>query len=115
MSKVSVKDKQESLEFLRGLFDGVESPRVFTVLRHVSSSGMSRDVSCLVVVDGALRDISWHVARVTGFTLRDSHGRWVVRVSGCGMDMGFHVVYALSHYLFDGQDRAGYVIKHEWA
>ena len=34
----------------------------------------------------------------------------VVGVGGCGMDMGFHLVYTLSRELFDD----GYYVKHEW-
>jgi hypothetical protein len=33
-----------------------------------------------------------------------------IRVGGCGMDMGFHLVYTLSRALFDD----GYYVKHEW-
>jgi hypothetical protein len=38
------------------------------------------------------------------------------KVGGCGMDMGFHLVYTLSSLLFDrenGKD-SGYKLRHEW-
>ena len=66
--------------------------RVYTILRHRSSSGMSRDISLVVA---------------------DSDGR-VNDINGAGMDMGFHLVYNLSSVLFHGEDRAGYILKQEW-
>lgn len=117
MPKVSETQKAESRQVLRDLFDGQENPTAYTVIRHVSASGMTRDISVKVIDDdGRLRDVSWHVAKVLGWTLRDVSGDWAVRVSGCGMDMGFHLVYTLSHVLYDGEtDRPGYFISQEWA
>jgi hypothetical protein len=37
------------------------------------------------------------------------HGHNAVVVSGCGMDMGFHLVYELSHALYGDQR-----VKQEW-
>jgi hypothetical protein len=33
-----------------------------------------------------------------------------IKVGGCGMDMGFHVIYNISKTLFND----GYAIKHQW-
>ena len=35
------------------------------------------------------------------------------KVGGCGMDMGFHLVYTLSSLLYK-KDRGGYELRHEW-
>jgi hypothetical protein len=73
---------------------------VYTVLKHVSSSGMSRRIDVLVVTkDGGIRNITHLVAPVTGFKRSKVDG--ALTVSGCGMDMGFHVVYSLSRALFE--------------
>ena len=43
-------------------------------------------------------DMSWAVARLLGWSFdRRNDG---VKVNGCGMDMGFHLVYSLSYVLF---------------
>lgn len=80
---------------------------VYTVLRQVSRTGLTRRLSCLVVQDGAIRDITDLVAAVTPFSL-DRSGFLVVR--GVGMDMGFHVVYELASVLFGN----GYALVHRW-
>lgn len=65
------------------------------VLRHVSSSGMSRAIS---VLDGDLNDVSYLVARATGDKVDQRHGG--IKIGGCGMDMGFALVYGLSRTLY---------------
>ena len=107
-------DRQEALERLRELITGETT--VYTILRSVSSSGMSRRMSLKVLdTDGRLLDITYYVGGALGDPVSDTNGQRVIRVNGCGMDMGFSVVYDLSHTLFNGQDRAGYVLHHEWA
>ena len=88
--------------------------KVYTILRHVSSSGMSRNIS-LVIADGNdIADITYYAAQALGDKLIESKGHRAIRVNGCGMDMGFHLIYNLSSVLFKGQDRAGYVLKQRW-
>ena len=88
--------------------------KVYTILRHVSSSGMSRNIS-LVIADGEdIADITYYAAQALGDKLIESKGHRVIKQNGCGMDMGFNLVYNLSSVLFAGQDRAGYVLKQAW-
>jgi len=92
-----------------------EGTRVYTILRHVSASGMSRGISLLVAdSDGRISDITFYAAATMGDRLIESKGHRAIRVSGAGMDMGFHLVYNLSSVLFHGQDRAGYILRQEW-
>jgi hypothetical protein len=88
--------------------------KVYTILRHVSSSGMSRDIS-LVIGDGEdIADITYYAAQALGDKLIESKGHRAIKQNGCGMDMGFNLVYNLSSVLFAGQERAGYVLKQAW-
>ena len=120
-TKAQLAEREEARATLRELVERSQkrrdgSPVIYTFLRHVSKSGMSRDITLkLVDGDGTLRDITYTAALAIGETPRDNYGRRVIRVHGCGMDMGFHLVYSVSHALYDGQERAGYVIHHEWA
>jgi len=92
-----------------------EGSRVYTILRHVSTSGMSRDISLVTVnKDGTLADITYYTAQATGDKLIERNGSRAIRVNGCGMDMGFHLVYNLSSVLFHGKNRAGYELKQSW-
>lgn len=120
-TKAQIAERDEARATLRELVEQSQkrrdgSPVIYTFLRHVSKSGMSRDITLKIVDgDGTLRDITYTAALAIGEKPRDNYGRRVIRVHGCGMDMGFHLVYSVSHALYDGQDRAGYVISHEWA
>lgn len=101
---------------------------VITILRHVSHSGMSRRISLVICQDGELFDISGWAADVLEARRHDRDGSIIV--GGCGMDMGFHLVYRLSRRLFpkgfkvegvgrngntSGHDTdGGYALKHRW-
>lgn len=104
------KDMQEAKNYLITLFEGDNSPKVGTILRHVSQSGMSRDIS--LFYNGA--NITWYVARAMGETIKDKYGQRVIRVSGCGMDMGFYLVYNLGNVLYGFDDRNAYRLNQEW-
>lgn len=106
---------------------------VYTCLRSVSGSGMSRQISVHIPLielrsvtpkDGdkrkhkkvaVIRDISNYVATIIDYRQNDRNGALIV--GGCGMDMGFHVVYSLARSLYPekpGQRDGGYSLKHEW-
>lgn len=72
---------------------------VYTVLRHVSRSGMSRDIDVYVMEGNEPRRITWTVSKATD--IRYDRKAEALKVGGCGMDMGFHVVYNLSRALYD--------------
>lgn len=91
---------------------------VYTIVRHVSRSGMQRELGVVLLkvdekaTDPKFKIIDLHVnvpvARVLGW--RVSKDRDAVIVGGTGMDMGFHLVYELSHALFGD----GYALTHKW-
>lgn len=74
------------------------------VSRHTSRSGMSRSISLFAMVPGSsagasdMLDISYQASRVIDEPIDQKHGG--IRIGGCGMDMGFALVYALSSALF---------------
>lgn len=73
--------------------------KVYTILRQVSRSGMSRHISTVISTqDGGNYDITYLVAKVLGERRNEHDGGLVV--GGCGMDMGFDVVYRLGHALW---------------
>jgi hypothetical protein len=131
MPRYSKAEVQESLARLRKLCP--PGTTVHCVLRHVSRSGMMRHISLFK----GTQPISWDAARVLGYSLNDGRAHWAVKVGGCGMDMGFHLVNSLSYALHGHKDRgedaieksrlghpftprrghfrAGYSLKrHEW-
>jgi len=54
------------------------------------------------------------VARAGIGTLTEKNGQRVLRVGGCGMDMGFHIVYSLSLALYGSANDGGYTLSQEW-
>lgn len=87
---------------------------VYTILRHVSKSGMYREISIVIPVQNEKRlwfiHPSYAAASLLGWSYSEKHGHSAVAVHGCGMDMGFHLVEALSWKLYG----TGGKIKQEW-
>ena len=94
------KEREEAREHLRELLSPGDT--LWTVLRHVSKSGMTRDIDVyLLTCDNGKADRLWlssWVARALDYPFNHKHE--AVRVSGCGMDMGFSIVYQLGRRLF---------------
>lgn len=134
--------RQEAIKFLHDVCP--QGSTVYTVLTNVSRSGMSRSIKCLIVSldrvpvteekhDGKTKyeysrdiiDIGYHVSRVLDYSL-DKRNEWSVKVSGCGMDMGFYLVTQLSYALGYNNDENGritgspvegtnaYGLNHKW-
>jgi len=121
--KYSKEEKQEALERLKEWIK--KGDTLHTTVRHVSRSGMMRHISVkhLKATDNPERPVNvsnydYHIARV--LDLPEAPNFAGVKVGGCGMDMGFHLVYSLSRALFKDEPKGesdrdhGYWIKQEW-
>lgn len=75
---------------------------IYTNVNRVSSSGMSRNISLYAIIPAKkgeparLANITYSVSVVTGFSMKEGG----IQVSGCGMDMCFHLVYSLGRSLW---------------
>lgn len=106
------KQKEHDKQWALHMLDYIKpSDVIYTTVKHVSSSGMSRNIAVYTVQEGKIKDISYFVSNLIGWS-RAKDGS--IKVSGCGMDMGFHLVYTFSTVLFNGTERAGYALKQEW-
>ncbi len=121
--KQSEREKMEARERLLEILK--PGMTVFTVLKHVSASGMSRSIQLKIVQDGDICDISRYAARAMGDKIDSKHGG--IKIGGCGMDMGFALVYNLGAVLWpkgtpelhgtrNGEpDRdGGYALRQRW-
>jgi hypothetical protein len=100
MTKVQTQESAQELAriHLREVLPvGTEA---LTILRHGARSGMARDISLKTIWLGSNVDITHWAAQALGERCRDSHGHNAIRVGGCGMDMGFSLVYNLSYVLY---------------
>jgi len=110
MKKLNKDQQKEAVKELKKYIK--KGDTVFTTLgKDVSSSGMYRHIKVLVTNKKRILNISYQVAELTNQTYKDNSNS--IGIGGCGMDMGFHIVYHLSSKLFKG-DRSGYVLKHQW-
>jgi hypothetical protein len=99
MTKYTDTERREAAAWLRKTFKLKPGTVVAVSLKHVSRSGMTRDIAVyLPGSDGLPFNVSGYVATAIGAQL--NRDRLAVRVGGVGMDMGFHVVYQLSRAVF---------------
>lgn len=135
---MTTKLEREYREKLREILKPGDT--VYTVLRHVSPSGMTRWIDAYSFEDDQAsnkRWLSYWIAKA-GIESFDSR-RDSIKAVGCGMDMGFHIVNSLGYALFpDGfecvgercpsndhsngdrdysphhHSAGGYALRHEW-
>lgn len=126
--KVSTEERAEAIAQLKKWLKPGDT--VYTILRHVSRSGMRRVIGVVILkYDRKQRRIvdlhpNYSVSKVLGLRRGDSDG---VVIDGCGMDMGFALVYDLGRALWpDGTPKphgtrngepdrdGGYALQHRW-
>lgn len=121
MTKLTQAEREESLARLREWFP--KGSTVYTVLRHVSRSGMMRHIGVIALQTRRKEHIAghpsadtevvilhpnYHAARVLGYAQASQNDG--LKVGGAGMDMGFHVAYGLASALYGD----GYALEHKW-
>lgn len=85
-----------------------DTDTIYTVLRSVSKSGLSRVISFHVVNDNKeIVNINYYIKTLLGYKFNKSRDGLIIK--GGGMDMGYHVVHTLKHVL-----GAGLKIGHRW-
>lgn len=110
-TKKSIKDaeRNEAIKRLREVMKNGDT--VYTNLNSVGKSGMVRHIEVLTIKNN--RPANWTHLVAIALDMkyqRERNNRLGLRVGGCGMDMGFHVVNHLSNVLFDSD----YALKQEW-
>lgn len=114
--KITAEEYAEYVTDLRGLLDSATKdhyglPMVWCVVKHVTRSGMSRSISTFAVIDGQPYNLDYRVSKILGWPTDENNGG--VKVAGCGMDMGFHLVYSLACALYDSEE-SGYRLHRRW-
>ena len=98
---------------------------LYTQLEHVTKSGMTRFIKVRQIKDDYPYDWTYIVAKALDWKYSDKYH--AIKVGGCGMDMGFHIIYTLGRTLWpDGTPEphgkrngepdscGGYAINHRW-
>lgn len=91
--------------------------RIYTVLNYVSSSGMTRYISAFVPV---IKYEEYYDDK--GYVQRRPEQADIIciarerKVSGCGMDMGFHLAYSMFMSVYGSDENTPYqqYLRHSW-
>lgn len=98
MTSIKAKAEAEKTHYRNILRDKLTpGTTVYTSLEHVSRSGMSRRISAYIVTGDEIEDITWLIHRSGGGRLHANGG---IVMGGCGMDMGFSLVYNVGRMLY---------------
>ena len=121
--KQSEREKMEAKERLLEILK--PGATIYTVLKHVSASGMSRSIQLKIVQNGDICDITYPAARAMGDKIDPKNGG--IKIGGCGMDMGFALVYNLGRVLWphgtpephgtrngEPDNDGGYALRQRW-
>lgn len=90
---------------------------IYTHVEDVSKSGMSRTMNVYIAKKNKIKRITFITAKCLGLTMTKDND--ALRIYGCGMDMGFHLVDSLSWELYGSvKTETGHTQKHrlhqEW-
>ena len=110
-----LENKKFLLKFLK------EGSMVYTAIRKINKQGTVRHMSVYIAIisdykkEPAILDITRSVSILIGTKLKNDY----LVVGGCGMDMGFSIVYSLSSILFEGINTKkdtdkGYILNQAW-
>lgn len=115
--KATKEEKAQWEKEIKELLDGMESPVLYTGLRHVSRSGMKRIVQVIAIENNTPLYLGYRIAAILDRPY-DEKKEGVV-IGGCGTDVGFEIVYQLSSYLYRDPDgkyshEGAYKIKQRW-
>ena len=121
-------EREESLAMLRKWLKPGDT--VYTILETRAASGLSRRIRVLIPYvreDGSVDFIHPNHAVSKVLKLRRDDKHEGVTIQGCGMDMGFEIVYRLGKALWpEGTPKphgsrngspdsdGGYALKHRW-
>ena len=99
-------NKEEAIAKLKEAIK--EGDTLYTQLKNVSKSGMTRHIAVRFLKDDYPYDYTYLASIALGWKLSDKYDG--IKVGGCGMDMGFHLIYSLSYALYGD----GYAINQRW-
>lgn len=100
------QEQQQAINELSTILRDIQQDTIYTVIRHVSSSGMQREISVKMIDAGRIIHLDWLVSTALGKKIGKHNG---IVMKGCGMDMGFALVDSINHSC-----GAGKRFRQEW-
>lgn len=107
LTKAQQQERADAITRLREVLKPGDT--VYTIVRRVGRTGMSRDITPLIFRNGE----PFYLGRLAALALGRSIGDkdQGVRVQGCGMDMCFELVYTLAATVFANDVHAGVTLE----
>jgi hypothetical protein len=105
----NMSNKQEQLNAAKELstiLRDIPGDTIYTVIRHVSNSGMQREISVKLIDAGRIIHLDYLVGDALGLKSGSHNG---LKIRGCGMDMGFHLVDSINRVCGNGKK-----FRQEW-
>ena len=99
-------NKEEAITKLKEAIK--EGDTLYTQLKHVSKSGMTRWIAVRLLKDDYPYDYTYLVAKALDGKVSDKY--YGIKREGCGMDMGNDLIHHLSYVLYGN----GYAINQRW-
>lgn len=99
------EEKEKIKQSLLEIFE--KNNHVYTVLYHVSRTGMSRRIRLYAIVDNKPIDITYRVAALLDYKYEYDG---TITIRGVGADVGLETVYKLSYKLYEN----GYKLTQSW-
>lgn len=82
--------RAQTVEKVKCMLAGIDT--VYGIVRHVSASGMSRNIDLYIIKDNRPVYLTGYASIILGYRLTKDRG---MVVGGCGMDMIYHCVSTL--------------------
>jgi len=107
MTKLTKKEKAELHESSKKwLKENIkEKETIYYCVTKVSQSGMSRNIKFMYHDGKRLLNLSGYFSELCDYKW---NGDGSIKVQGCGMDMGFHVISSVARTLFDDYKKLNY-------
>ena len=100
-------ERDQAVERIRDAVS--QTNTIYGTVRHVSKSGMRRHIHFFTIKDNEIYHLDYAITQALPRLKMTKSGPGALIVDGCGMDMIFSVVYAVSSVLYPD---APYTISH---
>lgn len=107
MNNTTSKNSFYTLESIDDIKDFFKDLQIFARVESVSQSWMSRNINFYIAFDNDIKNINHIISKITWY--KQNKNTWAIRVSWCGMDMIFHVVYNFYTELYNDWYYRGYL------
>lgn len=107
MATLTKQEKAQDLERAKWIFDAygehIKTGKALLLVHQENGKGMTDYLRATLVYTDELGNagtahLTWAIAKLLGYSLRDRNGRWYLSVSGYGYSKADELARTLAHY-----------------